>query len=123
MNREEQLPIRVTLSVILRRLGVAATERTAIVSVQSSNPPGSREFAPVPYGKRCAQIAAEVVMKTGQTVDDLGLYSSECCSVELTFDVGDVFSRCPQCQHRCVWELESELVPADELEREAEIAA
>jgi hypothetical protein len=62
-------------------------------------------------------------MKTGQTVDDLGLYSSECCNVESTFDVGDTFVRCPQCQHLCVWDLESELFPTEELEREKEIAA
>ena len=62
-------------------------------------------------------------MKTGQTVDELGLYCSECCSVELTFDVGDTFVRCPQCQHLCVWELEDEVVMAGEQERENGIAA
>lgn len=62
-------------------------------------------------------------MKTGQTVDELGLYSSECCSAELIFNIGDTFSRCPQCQHLCVWELESEVVSMEELEREERIAA
>ncbi len=62
-------------------------------------------------------------MKTGQTVDDLGLYSSECCSAESVFDIGDTFSRCPQCQHLCAWELETEIVPLDELEGENGIAA
>ena len=62
-------------------------------------------------------------MKTGQTVEALGLYSSECCNEELIFAIGDSFSRCPQCQHLCVWELEDEIVTAEELERENGMAA
>jgi len=56
-------------------------------------------------------------MKTGETVTDLALYDSDCCSAELIFDAGDTFSRCPQCLHLCVWELEEEIVPADDFER------
>jgi hypothetical protein len=53
-------------------------------------------------------------MRTGETVTDLGLYTSDCCSGELIFDTGDVFGRCPQCNALCLWELEEEIVPADE---------
>jgi hypothetical protein len=62
-------------------------------------------------------------MKTGQTVDELGLYSTECCSTELIFDVGDTFSRCPQCQHLCLWEFECELMTPADLDRIHEMAA
>jgi len=62
-------------------------------------------------------------MKTGQTVAELGLYSTECCSTELIFDVGDTFSRCPRCQHLCQWEYEDQLVTLEDLERLTEMAA
>jgi len=55
-------------------------------------------------------------MRTGDTVTDLGLYTSECCSSELIFDTGDRFLNCPQCGHRCVWEQEEEIVSLDEFE-------
>jgi hypothetical protein len=54
-------------------------------------------------------------MKTGETVDDLGIYSTECCSQEVTFDTGDTFTRCPNCSSLCVWELEDELTPLDHI--------
>ena len=56
-------------------------------------------------------------MRTGDTVTDLGLYTSECCSAELVFDIGDAFLKCPQCNHLCLWELEEELVTPDDLDR------
>jgi len=62
-------------------------------------------------------------MKTGQTVDELGLYSTECCNQDLIFDLGDTFARCPQCQHLCQWELEDELFRPDDLERLDKVAA
>ena len=62
-------------------------------------------------------------MKTGDTVTDLGLYSSECCSAELIFDDGDLFLKCPQCDRLCLWELEEEIVPQDELEGISGVAA
>jgi hypothetical protein len=62
-------------------------------------------------------------MKTGETIADLGLYASECCSAELIFDTGDVLLRCPQCNHLCVWEMEEEIVSLDEFERVDGIAA
>jgi hypothetical protein len=62
-------------------------------------------------------------MKTGDTVTDLGLYASECCSAELIFDSGDSFLKCPQCCRPCIWELEEELVTVDGLEHMDGVAA
>jgi hypothetical protein len=62
-------------------------------------------------------------MKTGQTVDELGLYSTDCCSTELMFDVDDTFSRCPKCLHLCLWEFEYEHVTPAGLDRIDETAA
>ena len=53
-------------------------------------------------------------MRTGETVTDLGLYSSECCSEEQVFDMGDVFPMCLRCGLYCQWELEEEIEPLDE---------
>jgi len=44
-------------------------------------------------------------MKTGKDVQKFGLYSSDCCSLEVFFDSGDVFSRCPRCSGLCDWEM------------------
>lgn len=54
-------------------------------------------------------------MKTGQTVEQLGLYSSECCNQELIFEVGDTFTRCPRCLGLCEWEFDSELVSVNDM--------
>jgi hypothetical protein len=62
-------------------------------------------------------------LKTADTVTDLGLYVSDCCSAELIFDAGDRFSNCPQCNKPCEWELEEEIVSQDEFERTNGIAA
>jgi hypothetical protein len=62
-------------------------------------------------------------MRTSETVTELGLYNSECCSEELIFDVGDAFRRCPKCHALCVWELEDEVVSPDEVKRESGVAA
>jgi len=51
--------------------------------------------------------------KTADTVTDLGLYVSDCCSAELIFDAGDRFANCPQCNRPCDWELEEEIVSQD----------
>jgi hypothetical protein len=64
----------------------------------------------------CDSPTQEAEMKTGETVDDLGLYSTECCSVELTFDMGDTFCRCPKCHALCVWEFENEIFTLEDLE-------
>src|SRR6266436_1623553 len=50
----------------------------------------------------------KIDMKTGETVTDLGLYTSECCSEELIFDTDDCFLRCQSCSRPCLWELEEE---------------
>ncbi len=55
-------------------------------------------------------------MKTGKTVEVLGLYSSKCCNRESKFDVGDTFSRCPGCFGLTFWELEVPVTVAGELE-------
>jgi hypothetical protein len=55
-------------------------------------------------------------MRTGETVDDLGTYSTECCNQMVTFDIGDTFTRCPNCHGLCAWELEDELTPLDHVE-------
>ena len=56
-------------------------------------------------------------MKTGTTVEEPGLYSTECCSKEFVFDVGDTFSRCPRCKHLCEWEYEDEAIAPQSSER------
>ena len=62
-------------------------------------------------------------MKTDETVTDLGLYASECCSAELIFDTGDTFIACPRCKNPCTWEMEEEIVSQDEFEHTNGIAA
>jgi hypothetical protein len=62
-------------------------------------------------------------MKTGDTVTELGLYASDCCDMELIFDAGDRFVRCPRCSRLCVWEFEEELFTQEEWERMNGIAA
>jgi hypothetical protein len=55
-------------------------------------------------------------MRTGETVLALGLYSTECCNEEKTFDVGDTFIRCPRCMHLCAWDCDEELEASDNQE-------
>ena len=55
-------------------------------------------------------------MKTGETVTELGLYDTECCSEEFIFDLGDTFRRCPKCQALCLWELQDEVVKPEDTE-------
>jgi len=62
-------------------------------------------------------------MRTGNTVTDLALYDTECCSEEMIFDTGDIFLRCPSCQRPCVWELEEELVTPEQLDYIDRLAA
>ncbi len=54
--------------------------------------------------------------KTCEDVELLGLYVSDCCGVELIFDTGDTFTRCPRCQGLCDWELVETLVTTAQLE-------
>jgi len=62
-------------------------------------------------------------MKTGETVLELGLYATECCSEELEFDTGDVYSRCPKCQARCDWDIQEELMPSENMDSADGIAS
>ena len=62
-------------------------------------------------------------MKTGETVDTQALYSTDCCNVELIFEAGDTFCRCPRCQNLCMWELEEEVVSTEDLDKNPPIAA
>jgi hypothetical protein len=62
-------------------------------------------------------------LKTGETVEQLGLYSSSCCNQELIFEPGDTFTRCPRCLGLCTWDFDSELVSVDDLGREDRSAA
>lgn len=49
-------------------------------------------------------------MRTGQDVEELGLYTSSCCTEEIIFDRNDVFTHCPRCESLCWWELEERLL-------------
>ena len=62
-------------------------------------------------------------MRTSDVAPELGLYASECCNVELIFDKGDTFCRCPKCEHLCGWDLLENLVMAEEIEEYASEAA
>lgn len=59
-------------------------------------------------------------MRTGETVDDLGIYSTQCCNEQVTFDTGDTFTRCPNCSSLCGWDLEDELTPLDHVDEDDE---
>jgi hypothetical protein len=62
-------------------------------------------------------------MKTGKTVIERGLYSSDCCNKEQIFEAGDNFTRCLACMGLCEWDLDSELVSVEEFEDINVIAA
>jgi len=62
-------------------------------------------------------------MRTGDTVTDLGLYATECCSEELVLDTGDQFGKCPKCQKLCIGEEEEEIESIDEFEQMKDAAA
>ena len=44
-------------------------------------------------------------MKTGTVVQNNWLYVSECCLLEVYFESGKTFSRCPRCSSLCGWEM------------------
>jgi hypothetical protein len=44
-------------------------------------------------------------MKTGMVVQSNWLYVSECCLLEVYFESGNFFSRCPRCSSLCDWEM------------------
>lgn len=43
-------------------------------------------------------------LRSGETVSIPGLYSSNCCGIERTFEVGVSYTRCPKCMSLCMWE-------------------
>jgi hypothetical protein len=56
----------------------------------------------------------EELMRTGEDAIEEGLYASECCGVELTFEEGKCFCRCPRCQALCDWEIVVDWVDGEE---------
>ena len=62
-------------------------------------------------------------MKSGDSVTELGRYSSDCCRFEMIFDTGDRFWSCPDCDRNCIWELEEDIVTQEEFERISGVAA
>jgi hypothetical protein len=45
------------------------------------------------------------VGKTSEEVDKAGTYTPECCNVEMFFDTGRTFQRCPRCERLTRWQL------------------
>jgi hypothetical protein len=74
------------------------------------------------FGTARADTAAAKggIMKTSEDAPVSGLYSSECCGVEMRFSQDDTLWRCPQCRELCIWELpDADLI---EVAAEAEVA-
>lgn len=44
-------------------------------------------------------------MRTSEDARESALYTSGCCSIEMLFDIGDCFCRCPRCSGLCEWEI------------------
>jgi len=61
--------------------------------------------------------------RTGDTAKELGLYVTECCGIELLFENGDTFCRCPKCSALCEWEMVDVVVPWTALEQEDPMVA
>ena len=54
-------------------------------------------------------------MKTAQAVQELGLYTSNCCGWELIFYRSDYFTRCPNCSQLCDWQFAETVIPWNEV--------
>ena len=54
------------------------------------------------------RVDKEAIVKTGNTANHQGLYSSECCDFEVTFERGQTLTRCPKCSALTVWDLAEE---------------
>ena len=61
-------------------------------------------------------------MRTSLKVDELALYASACCGVEVLFDKDDVFPRCPACEHLCFWRFIEEVVSWKDLQDDSLVA-
>jgi hypothetical protein len=62
-------------------------------------------------------------MRTGDMVDELGIYMSDCCDAERIFDEGDKFLRCPDCLGLCDWEFQAEITTITDPDGENGVAA
>ncbi len=56
--------------------------------------------------------------RTGDNAEELGLYATECCGVEMIFNDGDTFCRCPKCSALCEWDIVEIVIPWTDLEHE-----
>jgi len=61
-------------------------------------------------GLYVTEVQKEAIVKTGNTANHQGLYSSECCDFEVTFERGQTLTRCPKCSALTVWDLAEEPV-------------
>jgi hypothetical protein len=61
--------------------------------------------------------------RTGDTATELGLYATECCGIELLFEIDDTFCRCPKCSAISKWEMVDVVVPWTALEQEDPMVA
>lgn len=43
--------------------------------------------------------------KTSEDVVRSGIYTPECCNIEMYFEKGKVFQRCPKCERLAEWQL------------------
>jgi hypothetical protein len=47
----------------------------------------------------------KLVHKTTEEVSQAGTYAPNCCEVEMFFEAGRTFQRCPRCERLTRWEL------------------
>ena len=45
------------------------------------------------------------VGRTSEDVTKSGLYTPDCCNVEMFFEKGKTFQRCPKCERLTDWQL------------------
>jgi hypothetical protein len=62
-------------------------------------------------------------MRTGDSVEGLGVYASDCCGHEAIFEQEDWFPRCPECQRLCKWKLVASVMTMGETGETDEDAA
>jgi hypothetical protein len=60
----------------------------------------------------CRYLKGEGIMKntqamgkTSETVRERAIYAADCCNVEVLFDKGKTFQRCPECEALTRWHL------------------
>jgi len=47
----------------------------------------------------------KTMLKTSHDCGLTGKYSPDCCNVEVLFQKGQTFQRCPRCERLAVWQL------------------